>query len=113
MGIRSFHIEELVPATADYIGPTWVLKDYEAGSMQVNWTGLTSLTSTLQIEISNDDIKYEQSGCGDPVILDVVNGTQIWEFRGFTTRYARMKYVSNGQTSGTLLFRSNEVARGR
>jgi len=82
---------------------------YDKFSYQLDWSGLTGLSSTIIPQVSNDGSTWvDLENAWDDIIytLDAASGTQVWIFSSVAARYVRMNYVANGNTTGTatLLF---------
>lgn len=73
-------------------------------SMQLTWTGLTGLAGTIVPQVSNDGSSWNdmESPYDDVLVtMDTAADTQVWLWFGGLARYVRLKYVANGNTTGT------------
>lgn len=82
---------------------------YDRFSYQLDWSGLSGLSSTVLPQVSNDGSTWadlENYWNDIMYTLTTASGTQVWIFREVPARYVRLKYVANGNTTGTgtLLF---------
>lgn len=100
------HLEVLIPVTGNFTTDSWDTSKLANGSVQFVWSGLLTSNGQLDIYVSNDNVNFDISGCADPVPVTTADGTHVYEFRGFTTRYIRFVFTVGSLTGGEFVIRS-------
>jgi hypothetical protein len=80
--------------------------EFTFGSIQIDWTGLDAADGLLRIQGSVTGIPASEwnwigSLANGAATMDTAADTQVWEFTVFTTRYIRLHYAANSNTTGT------------
>ncbi len=76
--------------------------EFPTFSISFSWTGLNASDAQAEVQGSVDGINWNKIKSDDNVlILDTTEDTQIWEILEVTTRYVRLSYTPNSNTTGS------------
>lgn len=105
---------ETLTLTGDTTSTAIDCRYYDRFAYQLDWSGLTGVTSTIIPQVSNDGSTWaDLDNYWDDIsfLVDATSGTQMWIFREIPARYVRLKYTANGNStgSGTLLWEGQRI----
>lgn len=101
----SYDLAIEVPANMDMVSKVWIVNELQNGSIQLIWKGLVNAGASpiASIEASanaKDWSPYPSEYAATIGLVDDDN--QIWEFKEFTAKYIRLKYLHGGVSAGLL-----------
>lgn len=74
------------------------------GSVHFVWSGVDATDGAINIEGSNDKLNWQPLYDSNQ-IMSAASGNYIFEFYAFATRYIRLSYTANSNTTGTAYIR--------
>lgn len=101
---KAYYFSETLALTGDTTSTALDTRYWASGAIQVTWSGLTGLSSTLTVQYSNDGSNWQtvEAPYDDYLVtLSAASGTQVWIFTAHTARFVRLNYSAEGNTTGT------------
>jgi len=68
-------------------------------SVQINWSGASNTTATVEVQASNDGINFITI---DTTTLDVASDDKLLNVERAMYRFIRINFTQNSETTGTL-----------
>lgn len=83
--------------------------NYDMCSVQVCWTGANTTTGVFQMQESNDQVNW--CNTGDSKTVDGASGCAFFEFTDIAGTALRVKFTSNTTSAGTFTARASIKTR--